>query len=95
MIIKEGSRIVLVEGYDNNIIIDEIRAEYDIEIENNGRGYAVLIRTIGYDTNNLFESDSIEKVDENNYVIRGFFKDALLILKDGNSIGLYESWMDI
>lgn len=94
MIIKEGSKLKLIEGYDNNIIIDEIVAEYDIEIENHGRGYAIMIRTKGYDTNNLFESDSIEKIDEENYIIKGFFKDALLLLKQSKSVGMYQSWMD-
>ena len=93
MVIKEGSKIKLIEGYDDNVVIDEIIANEDIEIE--GGGYAILIRTEGRDTNNLFESDSIEKVDEENYLIRGFFKDALMIFKRDKSIGLYQSWMDI
>lgn len=93
MVIKEGSKIKLIEGYDDNVVIDEIIANEDIEIE--GGGYAILIRTEGRDTNNLFESDSIEKVDEENYVIKGFFKDALMILKNNKSVGLFQSWMDI
>lgn len=93
MIIKEGSKLKLIEGYGNDIVIDEIVAQTDIAVE--GGGYAILIRTEGYDTNNLFESDSIEKIDEENYIIKGFFKDALMILKQSKSIGMYQSWMDI
>ena len=94
VIIKEGSNLMLIEGYNDDIVIDEIIAQSDIEIENKGYGYAILIRVEGRDTNNLFESDRIEKVDEENYIIRGFFKDALMILKRGNSVGMYKTWMD-
>lgn len=93
MIIKEGSKLKLIEGYGDNIVIDEIIANTDITVE--GGRYAILIRVEGSDSNNLFESDSIEKIDEENYVIKGFFKDALMILKKDKSIGLYQSWMDI
>lgn len=92
MIIKEGSKIQLIEGYDNNVIIDEIIANENIEVSG---GHAILIRVEGCNSNNLFESDSIKQVDEGNYLIRGFFKDALMIFKRDKSIGLYQSWMDI
>lgn len=93
MIIKEGAKLKLIQGYGDNALIDEITAQEDIEVI--GGEYAILLRHEGLDTNNLFESDSIEKIDEENYIIKGFFKDALMILKRDNSIGLYQSWMDI
>lgn len=81
MIIKEGSRIKLIERYDNNVIIDEIIANEDIEVSG---GHAILIRVEDCNSHNLcrlcicfrFEIDSIKQVDEENYLIRGFFKDA-------------------
>lgn len=93
MIIKEGSTIKLMAGASDGTVLDEIIANEDIEIENNGRGYTILLRTEGYDSNNIFESDEIKKVDEENYIIQGYFKDALLVLRSGRNFGMYESYM--
>jgi len=96
MIIKEGSKIKLIEGNDNkSSLIDEIIVNEDIEIKKDGNGYAILLRTEGYDNNSLFESDRIEKDNEDNYIVYGYFKDALLIVKEENrNMTMFESWME-
>lgn len=96
MIIKEGSKLKIVEGNDKeNALIDEIIANEDIEIEGNGEGYAILLRTEGHDANSIFESDKIYQVDKTSYVIYGYFKDALLIVKSKNyNPAMYSSYMD-
>ena len=96
MLIKEGSKLRLYD--DNNLscpLIDEIIANQDIEIDKDGRGYTILLRTEGFDTNSIFESDTISKVSENNYFIHGYFKDALLIVNNKNyNPAMYSSYMD-
>jgi hypothetical protein len=94
MLIKEGSKIKIVEGNDfNGYAINEIIANEDINIENNS--YTILLRYEGSDKNNLFESDKIVRVNENNYIIYGYFKDALLVTRyKNNKIAMFESYMD-
>jgi hypothetical protein len=67
----------------------------DIEINKDGRGYAILLRNEGYDTNSIFESDKIGKISEDTYVIHGYFKDALLVVQcKGRNPSMYGSYMD-
>lgn len=95
MVIVEGSKLKIIEINDmNNALIDEIIANEDIEIEGNGGGYSILLRTEGQDSNNIFESEKIEKIDEANYTIYGCFKDALLILKSKNNTSMFNSYLD-
>lgn len=96
MLIKEGSKLRLYDGNDISFpLIDEIIANQDIELEKDGRGYAILLRTEGYDTNNIFESDKIVKISEDTYAIHGYFKDALLIIKSKNhNPDMFESYMN-
>ena len=96
MLIKEGSKLRLFDGNDSlNPLIDGIVTNQDIRIDKDGRGYAILLRTEGQDKNSIFESDKIICLSENNYVIHGYFKDALLIVKCKNyNTAMYESYMD-
>lgn len=95
IIIEEGSKIKI---FDNNTtespLIDEIIASNTIKIEGNGEGYTILLRTEGYHSNSIFQCEKIEKIDEDHYVVYGYFKDALLVFTDRNrDIGMYQSYM--
>jgi len=96
LIIKEGSSIKIIEC--NNIsspLIDEIIANEDIEVEGNGKGYSMLLRNQGYDTNNLFETESIIEEKDGSFKVFGYFKDALLVVKSNNcNPAMYSSYMD-
>lgn len=96
MLIKEGSKLRLYDDNDTTCpLIDEIIANQDIKIDKDGRGYSILLRTKCQDTNSIFESDLIAKISENTYVIHGYFKDALLIVKSKNySPAMYNSYLD-
>lgn len=95
MIIKEGSKITIV---DNNMpyspIIDEIITQDDIDIENEtGEGYIFLLRHEDSKESSIFEAEKINKT-ENGYVVEGYFKDAILVLKNKESKLMYNSYMD-
>ena len=94
MIIKEGSKIKIVEGNDfRGYAVNNIIANEDIDIENNN--YTILLRHEGSNINSIFESDKIVRVNEDNYIIYGFFKDALLVTTyKNNNIAMFESYMD-
>lgn len=94
MIIKEGSIINVVEGVDDsNPIIEKIVAQEDIRIEGNGNGYTFLLRYEGHDRNSIFEADKIiEK--ENEFIVKGYFKDAILVIRDRNEASMHESYLD-
>lgn len=94
MIIKEGSILEIHEGFSDGPIIENIEVNSDIEIENNGNGYTFLLRTEGYEENSIFESEKIIKKRENEYIVFGFFKDALLVVDSKNDKKLYESYLD-
>jgi hypothetical protein len=98
MKIEEGSVLNIFNGSsgsDDNILADKIIANEDINIEGDGRGYLFLLRTKGYDSNSTFESDKIEKVGEAEYAIYGYFKDAILVVRDKNCIVMYQSYMNV
>lgn len=81
MIIKEGSTVSIVDKNDESLpIIEKIEVYEDIEIEGNGKGYTFLLRSVGNEENSIFESDEIIKTGNNMYEVRGYFKDALLII---------------
>jgi hypothetical protein len=96
MLIEEGSILNLYDDNDRDCpIIEKIIANKDIKIEDHGKGYAILLRTEGQDTNSIFESDKIILISENNYAIHGYFKDALLIVSSGNyNPALFDTYMD-
>lgn len=94
MLIKEGSIINIVEGLDDsNPILEKIVAQEDISIEGNGNGYTFLLRYDGHDRNCIFESEKIiEK--ENEFIVKGYFKDAILVIRDRKEKDMYNSYMD-
>lgn len=96
ILIKEGSKLKLFDDNDRDCpLIDEILANQDIKLEKDGRGYAILLRAEGSDSNSIFESDKIIQLSENEYAIHGYFKDALLIVKSkGYNPAMFESYMD-
>jgi len=96
MLIKEGSKLRLFDdNYTSYPLIDEITANEDIEIDKDGRGYSILLRKEGQDTNSIFESDTISRISEGNYFIHGYFKDSLLVVKrKGYSPAMYGSYMN-
>ncbi|MDG6614165.1 hypothetical protein QCF18_15120 [Staphylococcus aureus] len=94
MIIKEGSILNIIDGLDdNNLIIEKIVAQEDIRIENNGEGYTFLLRYEGHDRNCIFEADKIVK-KENEFIVKGYFKDAILVIRDRNKSSMHESYLD-
>lgn len=93
MIIKEGSIIKIVDKNDvNRAVVDKIVAQQDIEIEDSGRGYSFLLRHRECNANYIFESDKIYSSDEE-YIVEGYLKDAILVISDKYSDEMHESYM--
>ncbi|EOU1808283.1 hypothetical protein IZT13_002867 [Clostridium perfringens] len=94
MVIKEGSIINIVEGLDDsNPIIEKIVAQEDINIDGNGKGYTFILRCEGNEENSIFVADEIIKKG-NEYIVKGYFKDAILVFRDRNESSMYESYLD-
>lgn len=91
MIIKEGSKIKIIDKNYQDIIVDEIISQQDIEIEGDGSGYSFLLRHRECNENCIFESDKIYKANEE-YIIEGYFKDAILVIADKYENLMYESY---
>lgn len=81
MLIEEGS---LVHFFDKNdestTILNTIEVEENIEIEGNGTGYTFLIRGEGDENNSIFEADEIAKKSDDVYEVKGYAKDAILVI---------------
>lgn len=94
MIIKEGSVIKIVDGNDKErAIIDKIIANEDIRIEDDGSKYTFLLRHRDSNDNCIFESEKIYKVN-NEYIVEGWFKDAILVVSDKKESKMYESYCE-
>ena len=95
MLIREGSKLEIIDcNNERDALIDEIIANNDVEIEGNGKGYTILLRHNGYDTNSIFESDKIEQDEDGIYRIYGYFKDALLVVQSKNhNPAMFDSYM--
>lgn len=91
MIIKEGSNIKLITG--NDILVEKIVAQEDIEFENSGSGYSFLLRVEGSEENTIFESEKVLLVDEE-YIVTGYFKDSVLVIKNKNGNEMHESYLE-
>ncbi|MGG7058437.1 hypothetical protein ACQPUZ_09085 [Clostridium tertium] len=92
MVIKEGSKVKLLDWNDvNRAVLEEIIVQEDINFEN--EGYTFLLATRGGTFNAVFESDKIEQVTDNEFIVKGYFKDAVLVLSDKNKNYMYESYM--
>lgn len=95
MIIKEGSIIKIVDKNNiNRAIVDKIIAQQDIEIKSSGSGYSFLLRHRERNENCIFESDKIYS-SNNEYIVEGYFKDALLVISDECYENImYESYIE-
>lgn len=92
MLIKEGSKVKLIDWNDTNRpVIEEIIVQEDINFES--EGYIFLLATRGETFNSIFETDKIEKVNDNEFIAKGYFKDAVLVLSDKGENYMYESYM--
>ena len=81
MLIKEGSKVKLIDWNDiNRPVLEEIIVQEDFNFEN--EGYTFLLATRGDTFNAIFESDKIEQVEDNEFIAKGYFKDAILVLSD-------------
>lgn len=98
MIIEEGSIISIIDKNDiKRAILDEIYVESDTKIEDNGKGYTFLLRSEGNEENSIFESEEIIKTGNNTYEVRGYFKDAFLVISrfgKNSKNAMHESYMD-
>lgn len=93
MIIKEGSKIKIMEGNDNkNCIINEIIAQENINFENNGKGYSFLLRNTECQNNCIFEAEKILEVN-GEYIVEGYFKDSILVIEDRYGNEMHESYL--
>lgn len=92
MLIKEGSKVKLIDWNDTNRpVIEEIIVREDINFES--EGYIFLLATRGDTFNSIFESDKIEQVGDDEFIAKGYFKDAVLVLSDKGENYMYESYM--
>lgn len=92
MLIKEGSKVKLIDWNDiNRPVLEEIIVQEDFNFEN--EGYTFLLATRGDTFNAIFESDKIEQVEDNEFIAKGYFKDAILVLSDKGESYMYESYM--
>lgn len=81
MLIKEGSVVYIIDKNDESTpILNTIQVEEDIQIEGNGNGYTFLLRSEGSETNSIFEAEEIVKTCGNVYEVKGYFKDAILVI---------------
>lgn len=85
MLIKEGSLINIIQSGTETIAT--VTAHEDMEINGIGNGYTILFS--GGD-GSIFESDIIIEKSKNEYVIVGYWKDALQV-KDNT---LFKSYTD-
>lgn len=94
MIIKEGSIIKIIDKNDiARAIIDKIVAQQDIDIEGDGSEYTFLLRHRACNENCIFESGKIYKSDKE-YIVEGYFKDAILVIEDKYENEMHGSYMD-
>lgn len=94
MIIKEGSVIKIIDGNDKErAIIDKIVADEDIKIEGDGSKYTFLLRHRDSNENCIFESEKIYRLNDE-YVVEGWFKDAILVISDKRDNKMYESYCE-
>ena len=94
MIIKEGSIIKIVDKNDiARAIINKIVAQQDIVIEGDGSEYTFLLRHRECNENCIFESEKIYKSDKE-YIVEGYFKDAILVIEDKYENEMHGSYMD-
>lgn len=92
MIIEEGSVIKIVDKNDiDRAIVDKIVAQHDIDIEDDGSGYSFLLRHRECNENCIFESDKVYKTN-GEYIVEGYFKDAILVLSDKYGNEMYASY---
>ncbi len=94
MVIKEGDVLSIVDiGSGDYSFIKDIIAQEDISISNNGEAYLFLLRHDKSDKNSIFQSQVIQKTNDG-FLIKGYFKDAMVVnvSKYGNSI--MESYLD-
>lgn len=93
MLIKEGSTIKLLDYSDlDRPVYEQITAQEDINF--NSQGYTFLLAHRGGTLNAIFESEEVEQINESEFVIKGYFKDAILILTDREESSMYESCMN-
>lgn len=94
MIIKEGSIINIIDGLDdNNPIVEKIVSQEDINIDGNGKGYTFILRCEGNEENSIFVADEIIKKG-NEYIVKGYFKDAILVAWDKHEAYMYNSYLE-
>ena len=92
LIIEEGSVIKIIDKNDiDRAVVDKMIVQHDIEIEDNGSGCCFLLRHRECNENCIFESDKIYKTDKE-YVVEGYFKDAILVIADKYENVMYESY---
>lgn len=93
MLIKEGSVIKLLDYSDlNRPVYKQITAQEDINFKS--QGYTFLLAHRGGTFNAIFESEEVEQINESEFVVKGYFKDAVLILTDREESSMYESYMN-
>lgn len=94
MIIKEGEIIKVVDKNDiERAVVDKIVSQEDITIEGDGRGYTFLLRNRECKENCIFESDKIYN-SNGEYIVEGYFKDAILVIADKFGDEMHDSYMD-
>lgn len=92
MLIKEGSRVKLIDWNDvSRPVLEEIVVQEDINFKN--EEYTFLLATRGGTFNSIFESDKIEQVSDNEFIAKGYFKDAVLVVSHKGENFMYESYM--
>lgn len=92
MLIKEGSKVKLIDWNDvDRPVLDEIIVQEDINFEN--EEYTFLLAARGRTFNAIFETDKIAKVNDNEFIAKGYFKDAVLVISDKTENSMYESYM--
>lgn len=92
MVIKEGSIIKILDMNDISMsVVGKIKAVEDISIEDNDR-YTFLLRHRDCKENCIFESEKIY-IKDDEYVVEGYFKDAILVVSDKYGIEMHESYM--
>lgn len=81
MLIKEGSLVYIIDKNDESTpITNTIKVEENIELEGNGNGYTFLLRSEGIEENSIFVAEEIIKTCDNVYEVKGYFKDAILVI---------------
>lgn len=93
MIIKEDAIIKIVDKNDiERAVVDKIVSQEDITIDGDGRGYTFLLRNRACEENCIFEADKIYN-SNGEYIVEGYFKDAILVISDKWGNEMHDSYM--